>query len=475
MVRIPILRKGRPYTSIEEVDLQDYRTGEVVARVSQANSGLIGRDLLDSDQKDSPLHEVPARELVKLTRDAAEHFLHATLPLGDGKQSPEDYVLQLSRTTGLPLALARANMMKIYKVMAEVDAVLDGLTRTLDLSILDEGFGRQGDQLVSFLAETRWLGAVLPSNSPGVHTLWIPAIPLKISLCLKPGREEPWSPFRVIQAFIKAGVPAEAFCFYPTDHGGAGEILRRTGRSMLFGGASTTKAWARDPRVQLHGPGYSKIVFGADAAGGWRDHIDLLVNSVLENGGRSCINASGIWTPAHGREIAEAVAERLARVEPLPPEDADAVISAVANRRFAEMMDSLVEQGLGVPGAEDLTAKHRGADSPRLVEAHGSTYLRPTIIWCEDPEHPLANREFLFPYSSVVEVPQAEVLERIGPTLVTTAITRDPRFERALLDCPHIDRLNLGEVPTCRLSWDQPHEGNLFQHLYRQRALQYVA
>jgi len=26
-------------------------------------------------------------------------------------------------------------------------------------------------------------------------------------------------------------------------------------------------------------------------------------------------------------------------------------------------------------------------------------------------------------------------------------------------------------VPTGRVEWDQPHEGNLFEHLYRRRAL----
>ena len=57
--------------------------------------------------------------------------------------------------------------------------------------------------------------------------------------------------------------------------------------------------------MQVHGPGYSKILLGADAVDRWKDHLDLLVTSVLDNGGRSCINASGIWTPAHGREIAE--------------------------------------------------------------------------------------------------------------------------------------------------------------------------
>ena len=38
-----------------------------------------------------------------------------------------------------------------------------------------------------------------------------------------------------------------------------------------------------------------------------------------------------------------------------------------------------------------------------------------------------------------------------------------------------VDRLNLGAIPTTRIGWDQPHEGNLFDHLYGRRAIQRVA
>jgi hypothetical protein len=84
----------------------------------------------------------------------------------------------------------------------------------------------------------------------------------------------------------------------------------------------------------------------------------------------------------------------------------------------------------------------------------------------------LANREFLFPYASVVQVPQAEMLKQIGPSLAVTAITRDPAFIAQLLESPMIDRLNLGPIPTMRVSWDQPHEGNMFEFLYRRRSLE---
>ena len=85
---------------------------------------------------------------------------------------------------------------------------------------------------------------------------------------------------------------------------------------------------------------------------------------------------------------------------------------------------------------------------------------------------PTSNKEYLFPYAAVVECPTAEMPQAIGQTLVGTAITTEKKFQRALMSCGHIDRLNLGPIPTWRLSWDQPHEGNLFEHLYRQRSFQ---
>ena len=100
--------------------------------------------------------------------------------------------------------------------------MLAGLTRNLDLAVLDRGFGAAGGQELSFFPRGNSLGVVLPSNSPGVHSLWVPAFALKVPLVLKPGGAEPWTPYRIIQALIRAGAPPEAFCYYPADHAGGG-------------------------------------------------------------------------------------------------------------------------------------------------------------------------------------------------------------------------------------------------------------
>jgi hypothetical protein len=174
--------------------------------------------------------------------------------------------------------------------------------------------------------------------------------------------------------------------------------------------------------------------------------------------------------PKHGDEIAEALAQRLGPIEPRSPENPEARLSGFANPKMADYIDAAIEQDLQVPGAVDVTARYRGG--PRKVVFEGGTYLRPTIIRCDAFAHPLANREFLCPYASVVQVPQAEMLGQIGPSLVVTAITKDPALTAALLDSRLIDRLNLGPVSTMKISWDQPHEGNMFEFLYRRRSIE---
>ena len=288
MIHIPILRHGVPYKSLDVIRIPHHRTRETFAEMSQVNTGIIRRDLREGPQAEvrDALAKIPFEQMLDICKRAATHFLEDTLPLGDNEQAPDDYVQQLSATTGMPHALVRRNMTKIAGVLTEMRTVLRGLTRGLDLSLLDAGFGEHEGHALSFYPRTHSLGVVLPSNSPGVHSLWVPSIALKMPLVLKPGSAEPWSPFRIAQAFMKAGCPPEAFCYYPADHAGAGEILRRTGRSMFFGDVSAVGSWEGDPRVEIHGPGYSKLLLADDQLPNWEKHVDLMAGSIADNGGR---------------------------------------------------------------------------------------------------------------------------------------------------------------------------------------------
>ena len=470
MIHFPVLRWGEPYESLEVEKVVHFDSGEEIAEVSQANAGLIARDMRKAQRARNALREISAADLLSMVQEAGELFMNADLPLGDQMQSPEQFVRHQSATTGLPEHMCRANMRKLEFVLGQMGNILASLTRGLDLDLLTRGYGEEDGLMRSFQAYSPVLGMVLPSNSPGVHSLWLPVIPLQIGLVLKPGPQEPWTPWRMSQAFFEAGVPREAISLYPGGAEIGAAVLNNCSRSLIFGGTPTVEMYEGNPAVQVHGPGFSKILLGDDMVDDWEQYLDLMVDSVLVNGGRSCINCSGIWASRHTEEIAAALAERLGPIAPLPPEDPDAALAAFTVAGQAEAISNDIDAALEESGVEDITAGHRDGD--RLVPMQRCDYLRPTVVRCDSPDAAVAGKEYMFPFVSVVRCPQAKMIGAIGPTLVATGITADEAFRRELLDATNIDRLNLGPVPTIQLNWLQPHEGNIVDFLFRARAFQ---
>jgi acyl-CoA reductase-like NAD-dependent aldehyde dehydrogenase len=469
MLNLPIMRWGQPYSSLEQDQVIHFQTGETLARVSQANTGLLARDMRHAQRARDLLTSIPIAELIETMKRAADLYLNAALPMGDGEQTPEDFARQQSASTGLPEHLCRGNMKKNHFVLSNMDRILDALTRGLDPGILTRGYGMESrGVVVSYQTQAPVLGLVLPSNSPGVHTLWLPVIPMQVGLVLKPGPQEPWTPYRMTAAFLEAGVPREAISIYPGGGDIGAEVVARTQRCMIFGGTATVQRYKGDPRVQVHGPGFSKILLGDDVVDHWEDYLDIMVDSVFANSGRGCINCSGIWAPRHTREIAQAVAERIGPVEPKPPDDPESSLAAFTVPGAAQAIWRSIESQLNGGGVEHMTARF----GSRLVLHERCGYIRPTVLHSKSPDAPMANTEYMFPFVSVVECPQEQMIRKIGPTLVCSAVTEDARFQRALIDAQNIDRLNIGAIPTIRLDWLQPHEGNIVEFLFRPRAFQ---
>ena len=465
---IPVLRLGEEYHSLDTVELESAAGNAVYTHT--ANPGLIRRDILNLEKSKAALEAVPAETLADYCEAAAELFLHEELPVGNSTQSPQQYIESLSALTKLPHTLVKMNMGKVHAAMSQIRTVIGGLTRNLPLELFDRGLSAVDDLEVNFYPVADALGVSLPSNAPAVNSLWLPAPVLKIPVLLKPGREDPFTPLRIVQSLIAAGFPKEAFGFYPTTHEGGDTILMTCGRGIAFGSDATVRKYSGFPSIQVHGTGRSKILIGDDYLGKWADHTETLVESISANGGRSCINTSAVLVPSGRDELADAVARDLAAIEPLPRDHEEALLCGFSNTEWAGSINDLIDEHLKVEGAEDVTARYRSGS--RLVEMHGQTYLRPTLISCADPGHPLANTEFMFPFASVTEMPQSQMLEEIGETLVVSAWTEDAAWIRDLMNSPDIERLNIGPFPTNRVQWEQPHEGNLFEFLFRRRAIQ---
>jgi acyl-CoA reductase-like NAD-dependent aldehyde dehydrogenase len=431
MPHFPVLRWGERYESLDRETVVHFATGETLGEVSQANGGLIARDMRKAHLAHEALREIPIPELLKRLSAAADKFLNDALPAGDGTQTPQQFITCQSATTGLPEHMCRANMEKLHYVLTNLEAILNALTRNLDPKIMSDGYAMEGEIMRSRQALTPALGMVLPSNSPGTHGLWLPVIGLQIGLVLKPGPQEPWTPYRMSEAFFQSGIPREAIALYPGGIEAGRAVVEHVPRKVIFGSIQTVEQYRGDESVQVHGPG---------------------------------------CTPRHTKEIAEAMGERLGKVAPLPPDDPKAPLAAFTVVPQAEGINTMIENGLKTDGIEDVAARYRDGD--RLIMEERCAYLRPTLLHCPSPDLTMANTEYMFPFASVVECPQDEMLDRIGGTLVGTIISNDEAFRRKAVGATHIDRLNLGPIPTFKIDWLQPHEGNIIDFLYRERAVQ---
>ena len=469
MFEIPVIRWGKAYESLEKSEIVHFATGEPIANVSQANGGLVTRDMRKAQNARDALKQFSCEELIEKVAQAADLFENETLAIGSGQQSPDDFVVHQSASTGLPENMCRSNMQKNCFVLRNMREILDCLTRGLPLDIYSRGYGVESrGVMVSYQAQTPVLGAVLPSNSPGVHTLWLPVVVLQMGLVLKPGSSEPWTAYRVAAAFEKAGIPKEVMSLYPGGHDVGQAVMTACQRSMIFGSEKTVNQYAGNPRVQVHGPGFSKIFLGDDCVDRWESYLDMMVESVYINGGRSCINCSGIWASRHTKEIAQALAEKLGPIEPLPHNDPNAGLAAFTTPGVGPAVQNMIAEDLKESGTTDCTASY----GERLIEHERYSFLRPMVVHAANPDCGVASKEYMFPFVSVVECPQDQMIKKAGPTLVGTAITEDKTWIGQLTDATNIDRLNIGPIPTNRLNWLQPHEGNLTEFLFRSRAYQ---
>src|ERR1700704_5940227 len=123
MLNLPILRWGRPYTSLEQDTAAHFITGETLANVSQATAGLLGRDMPMARRAREVLTEIPIAELIEMMKRAADLYLNDALTMGDSEQTPDDFARHQSASTGLPEHMCKANMTKNHFVLSNMEQI----------------------------------------------------------------------------------------------------------------------------------------------------------------------------------------------------------------------------------------------------------------------------------------------------------------------------------------------------------------
>ena len=297
-------------------------------------------------------------------------------------------------------------------------------------------------------------------NTPGVHGAWPQALALGYRVAIRPSRREPFTGHRLILALRDAGFRPEDAVYLPTDYAGADEIVRAAELSMVYGGQDVVDKYANDATVLANGPGRTKILITAEQD--WRDYLDVIVDSISSQGGMACVNATAVLYEGDPLPLAQAIAERLSAIPPLPNSDERAILPTQPIDKAQALANYLAARAAG-------TTPVRGADQVVADLGNGYAALRPAVHLLAKPDADKLNVELAFPCVWVSPWSRGDGLGPLRHSLVLNAITTDEDLIDDLLSEPTIANVYSGHHPTYRTIPEIPHDGFLADFLMRNK------
>lgn len=402
-----------------------------------------------AQRKVAPL---PAGQRAAALSDAAGLFTDSVIAGLDF----EAYVSLASGISGVPIAVTRAG----------AHAVADSVRYAFEAAHPARPTGASLDWRAQ---PTRRGGAVwvrrghvfavhAAGNGPGVHGLWPQALALGYRVAVRPSRREPLTAHRLVHALRRAGFRAEDAAYLPTDHVGADEVIRSADLAMVYGGQEVVDKYANNPAVLVNGPGRTKILITADRD--WREHIDVIVDSIANLGGMACVNTTAVLYEGDPAPLAAAIAERLAAIEPLPTDDERAILPTQPLENARAVARYLAGRAAG-------STPLLGAEQVVVELGDGYAVLRPAVHLLRTPDVDKLNVELPFPCVWVSPWSRDVGLYPLRHSLVVTAMTGDERLIDDLLAEPTIGNVYRGGRPTWYSAPGIPHDGFLADALMR--------
>jgi acyl-CoA reductase-like NAD-dependent aldehyde dehydrogenase len=451
VVELDALGPTGPYRARDRTVVPDVRG------VPFAELGLV--PTLYTDRALAALRRAPRLSLddrAAALAEAARSFLEDTV----GGLPFADYERAVSRVSGVPVSIVRRAAGEIADAVTAARSSAYGarpsgvVTRWRDPATR-EGRGvwaRRGDVLAVHAA----------GNHPAPHALWPQALALGYHVAVRPSRREPFTPHRMVSALRATGFGQDRVALLPTGHGGAAGILEGADLGLVYGGDDVVRGYEGDTRVLPQGPGRSKILITEDTD--WREHLDVVVDSISCHAGVSCMNTTAVLVQGDPGPLAAAIAERLAALPSLPPEDDRAVLPV----REAESARAV--EGFLLSRARESKA-WLGGDGILDELGDGSAVLRPAVHQLDSPHDDRLGVELPFPCVWVAPWSPADGVAPLRHTLVLTVLTGDDGLLDLLVDEPTISNVYQGDHSSYWLEPHLPHDGFLGEFLMRSKAV----
>jgi hypothetical protein len=359
-----------------------------------------------------------------------------------GGWTSEEHARLITLATGSPIACAREAVLELAGGLQAVEEAMGWQAPGGDL----EAFGRRrvrhpDGKTFAWVPVGQVLGFVAPSNHPAVHLTWVLALAMGWTVLLRPGADDPFTPWRVLQALTEAGFPTGRVALLSGGHDLVPALIDAADRTVAYGGEALGALLGRDSRVLFNGPGRSKVL--VDGPVPPEQAVPFLVECILHDGGRKCTCASSVLVRGEAPGVLEGLQAQLCGLPLLDPLDPAARVPAWK----------------GMP-AGNLPCAFTARD--------GLAFLQPDLVRCPSPSAPPFGVELPGPWATAAVVPAGtDPLPHLRGSQAVTLLSRDRQLREACLLEPSILKVFTGLIPPWHTRPGAPHHGRLADFLFQ--------
>lgn len=467
MISIPLKIGNENYYTIERKIITNIKNQEIA---DCSLSPLLKIDLAKTNfsLNSSFCRNIDINQLIGIFNKAADIFKGKVL-MGNKEILFDEYLDLVVETTGLPIRYVKEGQGVIYYYLNNIINILKAQSPDSSIEVYNKNFYMKGNKKIGWIKDGIDIGIISPSNNPTVHTVWMTALSMKSQIMIKPSLDDVFTPLRIIQALLDAGLPQEFVCFLPGDHSITHRILSTTSKGLLFGSKDIIQSYKKMfPKIKYYGPGSSKLFIDEDINKDFDRIVNHAIEGILSYGGKGCISLSAIVCTKDGRSYAESIAEKLSKINVYNPTNPKAMIPVVKDLNLCIAFNNFIKKMVDL-GAENMSQKFTYNDIN--IASDKLNYLLPTVLYME-PSHPMFGLELPFPFVTITSSSKTMAKALLKGSLSVSILSNDKEFYKEVMLDESIQMIQQGfSRNVYDVDPEKPFEGFVSDYLYKVKTI----
>lgn len=453
-MHIKIAKPKKQYNSKELIEIKSL-DGKLIAYMDNVPKILISTFI--SEIRDET--HLSRRYIAECYRKAVEIFQNQIID----EMNFEEYIATVHKVSGIPYISVKEN---VTQLIDNLYTIPDYITTQVPkgAEFLDSTKIKKGN--IVWVPNGEVVSVIAAGNNPLTNNGWLEALASGYKVIIKPSVNEPFTAHRLVMSLLQSGLPENYILFLPGGHELVEELVLYSDFVIAYGSEQLVKKYENNRKVLMHGPGRSKLFWDRSYV---LDNIDytenVIIDSIISDGGMKCINTSGILYDSEHRVHMEELYNKLLSQTTKGYFDLNGKLPIFNKQKALELSEYLLsfikEQKVEI--ISPYKKLYEEIDEKLCV-------MYPLIMHVKEMNEELLKFEMAFPAVWTYEKKVQDDCKLLQNSLVLRLLTHDQRISERFCYDNTVQKVIFGSEQLNVLK-SVPHEGYTLSRLFEAKAI----